>query len=100
MAPYVASKGGVIALTKSLAREFARSGITVNTIPPSVIDTPMLRQAQADGHIRGSEETAAGIPVGRMGTGDDIAAACAFLCSEAASYITGQVIGVNGGSVL
>lgn len=100
MAPYVASKGGVIALTKSLAREFARSGITVNTIPPSVIDTPMLRQAHAEGHIRGPEETAAGIPVGRMGTGDDIAAACAFLCSEAASYITGQVIGVNGGSVV
>jgi 2-hydroxycyclohexanecarboxyl-CoA dehydrogenase len=100
MAPYVASKGGVIALSKSLAREYARSGITVNTIPPSIIDTPMLRQAREDGHIPSAEVTAAGIPVGRLGTGDDIAAACAFLCSDAASYITGQVIGVNGGSVV
>lgn len=100
MAPYVASKGGVIALTKSLAREFGRHGITVNTIPPSVIDTPMLRQAQADGNLPNFEASVSNIPVGRMGSGDDIAAACAFLCSDEAGYITGQVVGVNGGSVV
>jgi 2-hydroxycyclohexanecarboxyl-CoA dehydrogenase len=100
MAHYVASKGGVIALTKSLAREFAPFGITVNNIPPSGIDTPMARQSQAAGHVQSDEQMIAAIPVGRLGTGDDIAAACAFLCSEQAGYITGQVLGVNGGSVL
>ena len=96
MAYYAASKGGVIALTKTLARELARSGITVNTIPPSLVDTPMARHAAAEGLIN-LETMAATVPVGRAGTPDDIAAACAFLCSDAASYITGQVIGVNGG---
>jgi 2-hydroxycyclohexanecarboxyl-CoA dehydrogenase len=100
MAHYVASKGGVIALTKSLAREFAPCGITVNNIPPSGIDTPMARQSQAAGHVQSDEKMIAAIPVGRLGTGDDIAAACVFLCSEEAGYITGQVLGVNGGSVL
>ena len=100
MAHYVASKGGVIALTKSLAREFAPFGITVNTIPPSGIDTPMARQSQAAGNVQSDEQMVAAIPVGRLGTGDDIAAACVFLCSEQAGYITGQVLGVNGGSVL
>jgi 2-hydroxycyclohexanecarboxyl-CoA dehydrogenase len=79
-----------------LARELARSGITVNTIPPSLVDTPMARQAEARGQFD-VEAMAATVPVGRAGTPDDIAAACAFLCSDAASYITGQVIGVNGG---
>ena len=100
MAHYVASKGGVIALTRTLAREYASKGITVNTIPPSSIDTPMSRQAQAEGNLPEHKQWAARIPVGRVGTGDDIAAACGFLCSEAASYITGQVIGVNGGAVI
>jgi 2-hydroxycyclohexanecarboxyl-CoA dehydrogenase len=100
MAHYASSKGGVMVLTKVLAREYAPYGITVNTIPPSSIDTPMARQAQADGNLPAYEVIAARIPVGRVGTGDDIAAACAFLCSEEASYITGQVIGVNGGAVM
>jgi 2-hydroxycyclohexanecarboxyl-CoA dehydrogenase len=100
MAHYASSKGGVMVLTKVLAREYAPYGITVNTIPPSSIDTPMARQAQADGNLPDYEVIAARIPVGRVGTGDDIAAACAFLCSEEASYITGQVIGVNGGAVM
>ncbi|HXY92478.1 MAG TPA: SDR family NAD(P)-dependent oxidoreductase, partial [Acidimicrobiia bacterium] len=100
MAHYVASKGGVIALTKSLAREFAPFGITVNNIPPSGIDTPMARQSQSAGHLQSDEQMIAAIPVGRLGTGDDIAAACVFLCSDDAGYITGQVLGVNGGSVL
>ena len=100
MAHYVASKGGVIALTRTLAREYASKGITVNTIPPSSIDTPMSRQGQAEGNLPGNEQWAARIPVGRLGTGEDIAAACGFLCSEEAGYITGQIIGVNGGSVI
>jgi len=99
MGHYSASKGGVIALTRSLAKEFGTKGITVNTIPPSMIDTPMSRQSQEVGNLPDTEFLAARIPVGRVGTGDDIAAATVFLCSEDAGYITGQVIGVNGGSV-
>jgi NAD(P)-dependent dehydrogenase (short-subunit alcohol dehydrogenase family) len=99
MAHYVASKGGVIALTKALAVELAAHKITVNTIPPTIVDTPMARKAEANGSFPfGSIDNLAGIvPLGRLGTSDDIAAAAAFLCSEDAGYITGQVIGVNGG---
>jgi NAD(P)-dependent dehydrogenase (short-subunit alcohol dehydrogenase family) len=97
MAHYAASKGGVISLTKALAVELARQGITVNTIPPSLVDTPMVAQAQARGDFPGVEVVGPMVPVGRAGTPDDIAGACAFLCSDEASYITGQVIGVNGG---
>jgi 2-hydroxycyclohexanecarboxyl-CoA dehydrogenase len=97
MAHYVASKGGVIGLTKALAVELARRGITVNTIPPSLVDTPMARKAEAAGDFPGVDVVAPMVPLGRAGTPDDIAAACSFLCSEDGSYITGQVIGVNGG---
>ena len=96
MAHYAASKGGVIALTKSLARELAGEGITVNTIPPSLVDTPMARDAEERGLVN-VEAMAAMVPLGRAGTPDDIAGACSFLCSDDGSYITGQVIGVNGG---
>lgn len=99
MAHYVASKGGVIGLTKALARELAGHKITVNTIPPTIVDTPMARKAEASGKFPfGSIDNLAGlVPLGRLGTSDDIAAAAAFLCSEEGGYITGQVIGVNGG---
>ncbi|HVR00066.1 MAG TPA: SDR family NAD(P)-dependent oxidoreductase [Mycobacterium sp.] len=97
---YVASKGGVIALTKTVAREYASQGITANTIPPYTADTPMLRAAQSAGQIPKADAIARMVPAGRVGTGEDIASACTFLCSEAASYITGQIIGVNGGAVL
>ena len=100
MAHYVASKGGVIALTKALALELAQHGITVNCIPPGLTDTPMARRAEAAGDLFKLEKLAARIPIRRAGTPDDIAAACGFLCSEEAGYITGQVIGVNGGMVL
>jgi NAD(P)-dependent dehydrogenase (short-subunit alcohol dehydrogenase family) len=97
-AHYVASKGGVIGLTKALAYELAPQGITVNTIPPSIIDTPMARAAEQSGELPGGLETLAAMtPVRRAGTPDDIAAACAFLCSDQAGFITGQLIGVNGG---
>jgi 2-hydroxycyclohexanecarboxyl-CoA dehydrogenase len=97
MAHYAASKGGVIGLTKALAVELARQGITVNTIPPSLVDTPMARKAEAAGDFPGVDVIAPMVPLGRAGTPADIAAACSFLCSEGGSYITGQLIGVNGG---
>jgi len=97
MAHYAASKGGVIGLTKALASELARSGITVNTIPPSLVDTPMARHAEAVGDFPGVDVIGPMVPLGRAGTPDDIAGACSFLCSDDGSYITGQIIGVNGG---
>jgi 2-hydroxycyclohexanecarboxyl-CoA dehydrogenase len=99
-AHYAATKGGVIALTKTIAREYASQGITVNTIPPFSVDTPMLRAAQDAQLLPGSDVLARMVPAGRLGTGDDIAAACAFLCTDAAGYVTGQVIAPNGGAVL
>ena len=97
MAHYVASKGGVIGLTKALAAELSPKGITVNSIPPSLIDTPMARQATEAGFFPGVEVIAPMTPVRRVGTPEDVAAACAYLCSESAGFVTGQLIGVNGG---
>jgi NAD(P)-dependent dehydrogenase (short-subunit alcohol dehydrogenase family) len=97
MAHYVASKGGVLAFTKALALELAPHGITVNTIPPGFIDTAMTRGAEARGDLPNLEAIIARTPVRRAGTGEDIAAACAFLCSDDAAYITGQALNVNGG---
>ena len=98
-AHYVASKGGVIALTKAVAVEFASKGITANTIPPSIIDTPMAREGETRGDVPGGgmEQLAKMTPVRRVGLPEDIAAACEFLCSDDASFITGQQINVNGG---
>lgn len=101
MAHYAASKAGVIGLTRALALELARRGITVNCVSPGMIDTPMLRRASAGGDIGALEQTAArAVPVGRAGTPEEIAATCGFLCSEEAAFITGQVVAVNGGMVL
>lgn len=100
MAHYAASKGALISLTRSLAREYGGNGITVNNIPPSGIETPMQHASQAAGNLPSNEQIAASIPVGHLGTGDDIAAAVGFLCSEEAGFITGQTLGVNGGSVM
>ncbi|WP_106400934.1 SDR family NAD(P)-dependent oxidoreductase [Actinocorallia populi] len=96
MAAYVAAKSGVVGLTKVLALEFAPRGITVNTIPPGFIDSPMLRDTVERGFVDLEQQTKQ-TPVGRIGRPEDVAATCAFLVSEEASYITGQVIGVNGG---
>jgi len=98
MTHYVASKAGVIGFTKALALELGPKGITVNTIPPGFIDTPMLRGSEARGLLgKGVEYHETQTPVRRIGTPEDIANACAFLVGEDAGYITGQVIGVNGG---
>lgn len=91
-AHYVASKGGLLGLTKALALEYAPTGITVNMVPPGFIDTPMLRASPVD--IAGF---AASLPMRRVGQPEDIAAACAYLASEEASYVTGQTISTNGG---
>jgi 2-hydroxycyclohexanecarboxyl-CoA dehydrogenase len=89
---YVASKGGLMGMTKALALELAPTGITVNMVPPGFIDTPMLRAAPID-----VEAFAKTLPMQRIGQPEDIAAACAYLASEEASYITGQTISTNGG---
>jgi 2-hydroxycyclohexanecarboxyl-CoA dehydrogenase len=92
LAHYVASKGGLLGLTKALASEFAPTGITVNMVPPGFIDTPMLRASPVD-----VDAFAATLPMKRVGQPEDIAAACAFLASEEARYMTGQTISMNGG---
>jgi len=97
---YAAAKGGVVSLARSLAMAYAPLGITVNNIAPSGIETPMQHRGQADGHLPSNEVMAAAIPLGHLGAPDEIAAAVAFLASDAAGFITGQTLGVNGGQVL
>ena len=98
MAHYVAAKAGVMGLTKSLALELGPKGITVNTIPPGFIDTPMLRRQESKGLLgEGVDHHEALTPVRRIGQPEDIAALCSFLVRDEAGYITGQVLGVNGG---
>ncbi|BBY76102.1 3-oxoacyl-ACP reductase [Mycolicibacterium parafortuitum] len=98
MAAYVSSKAGVIGLTKSLALELGPKGITVNTIPPGMVVTPMLEKAIEEGRFTAALEHFAKItPVRRAGRPEDIANAAIFLCQDESSYITGQVIPVNGG---
>src|ERR1700704_1292706 len=97
MSHYVAAKSAVNGLTKSLALEYGPEGITVNAVPPGFIDTPMLRSAEKNGFLGDIQATIDATPVRRMGKPEDIAAECAFLISEEAGYITGQILGVNGG---
>src|ERR1700754_1410625 len=97
MSAYVAAKSAVNGLTKSLALEYGPSGITVNAVPPGFIDTPMLRKAESRGYLGDIDKTIEQTPVRRIGKPEDIAAACSFLISDEAGYITGQILGVNGG---
>lgn len=92
-ANYAASKAGLIALTKVAARELARQQVTVNAIAPGFIDTDMSRTMPEDVTRRFVEQ----IPLGRVGTVDDVVNAALFLCSPLAAYVTGQVLHVNGG---
>ena len=96
MSAYVAAKSAVNGLTKSLALEYGPCGITVNAVTPGFVDTPMLRNAAGRGHFSIQQNIEA-TPVNRIGQPEDFAAACAFLVSEEAGYITGQIVGVNGG---
>jgi 2-hydroxycyclohexanecarboxyl-CoA dehydrogenase len=94
---YAAAKGGVIAFTRSIARENAARGITANVVAPGPIDTPMVHQAvQARGDKLMNAMTGATL-MGRLGTAQEVAAAVVFLASDAASYITGEALGVSGG---
>lgn len=95
---YAASKGGQIAFTKSLAVELARHGVTVNAVAPGWVETEMTAKAFTDENFRRSVETT--IPLGRIASPDDVALPVLFLCSEWARHITGEVLNVNGGSVL
>ncbi|MFM8283632.1 MAG: 3-oxoacyl-ACP reductase family protein [Planctomycetaceae bacterium] len=90
---YAASKGGIVALTKVAAREFARQGTTVNCVAPGFVATDIL----ADMPPEVTDKFVAAIPLGRLGQIDDVVNAVAFLCSPRSGYVTGQVIHVNGG---
>lgn len=99
MALYTATKGGVISMTRSLAVELGRHGITVNSVSPGFIDTPMARRA-IDGDLFPVpyEQIIATYPIPRLGRPEEIAAAIAFFASDDAGYVTGQLLGVNGGT--
>jgi NAD(P)-dependent dehydrogenase (short-subunit alcohol dehydrogenase family) len=97
---YSATKGGVIAMTKTIALDYARRGVTANSVAPFVIDSPLLRQQQQDGKLPATEVLTQTIPARKLGDGEDVAAVCSFLCSDGAGYVNGQVIGVNGGAVV
>jgi 3-oxoacyl-[acyl-carrier protein] reductase len=95
-ANYAAAKAGIIGFTKSTAREVASRGITVNAIAPGFIDTEMTQRLKEDKR----QELMSRIPLGYLGSPDDIAEAVAFLASEEARYITGQVLAVDGGMTM
>ncbi len=96
-AVYAAAKGGVIAFTQSIARENGRKGITANVVAPGPIDTPLLQAAVAQGGARLLAAMTGATLTGRLGTPDEVAAAVAFLVSDAAGFITGETLGVSGG---
>ena len=96
-ADYAASKGAMISYVKSMCIEVAPRGITVNSVAPGWVDTEMAEPAYGGG---GKERIARGIPVGRVASPRDIAGPIVFLCSELARHITGEIVNVNGGSVL
>jgi 3-oxoacyl-[acyl-carrier protein] reductase len=95
-ANYVASKAGVIGFTKAMARELASRGITVNAVAPGFIQTEMTEKLTDEQ----KQKLVQNIPLGRMGTPQDVAKIVAFLCSKDADYLTGQVISVDGGMAM
>ncbi|HXT15517.1 MAG TPA: SDR family oxidoreductase [Gemmatimonadaceae bacterium] len=96
-ADYAASKGAMISFVKSLAPELGKRGITVNSVAPGWVDTEMCEQPFSNG---GRDRIAAGIPIGRIAAPRDIAGPIVFLCSDLARHMTGEIVNVNGGSVL
>lgn len=99
MSHYYASKGGVMTLTRSMAAEFGPKGITVNSVSPGFIDTPMSRRAIDSGDLPDPAAIYGLYPVPRLGRPEEVAAACAYFASEDAGYVTAQLLGVNGGAV-
>lgn len=95
VAAYAASKAGIHALVKSIASEYGRTGVTANAVAPALIDTEMIASMLAS-----MPDPRERVPVGRLGTPDDVAAIVAFLCSGHAGYITGEVVDVNGGFLI
>jgi NAD(P)-dependent dehydrogenase (short-subunit alcohol dehydrogenase family) len=95
---YAAAKAGVIGFTKALAIDVGPHGVTVNAVAPGLVDTPMLRASGLSDAVRAA--TIAQMPIRRLGTPEDVAAACLFLVSEAAGWFTGQVLSPNGGGHL
>jgi 2-hydroxycyclohexanecarboxyl-CoA dehydrogenase len=97
---YSASKGAVISMTRSLAQALGQFGVTVNNIPPGSVMQTIMSEANRSRFTMPPEKLAQALPVRRLGIPDDIANACAWLCSEDTGYVTGQTIGVNGGRVV
>ncbi|MER6979623.1 SDR family NAD(P)-dependent oxidoreductase [Streptomyces carpinensis] len=95
-APYTAAKHGVVGLTRSVALQYAPLGVRVNTVCPGTIETPMVDRMTAAGELD-LDATLAATPMKRLGTGEEIAAAVLWLCSDAASYVTGAALPVDGG---
>ena len=95
-ADYAASKGALISFTKSVAVELADRDVTVNCVAPGWIDTEMVEKPLAEGRAR----IEAAIPLGRVASADDVAGPIVFLCSALARHVTGEILNVNGGSVL
>jgi len=101
MVAYSAAKAGVIGLSKAVARELGGQGVTCNVISPGAIDTPMLRRSMAAGVIASTRETTRAITLmGRVGTVEEISAAALYFVSDEAAFVTGQIIGVNGGEYM
>jgi len=96
-AHYTASKAGVLGLSRHLAREAAPYGITVNAISPGIVDTPMVRRQAPPGRL---EELAWSIPLGRLGTPEEVAQLVVFLASDQAAYITGANVDIHGGELI
>jgi len=99
LSPYVASKHAVMGLTKSAAIEYAKSNIRINAINPGFIETEMIDRFNENRGNNAEEQLTSIVPMGRMGTSDEMAASVIFLCSPAASYMTGQSLVVDGGYV-
>jgi NAD(P)-dependent dehydrogenase (short-subunit alcohol dehydrogenase family) len=99
MPAYTASKHGVAGLTKAAALEYARAGIRVNAVCPGVIRTPMVERFFFSRHARAESRLTAVEPIGRLGTPEEVAAAVVWLCSDAASFVTGHTMAVDGGLV-
>ena len=100
MATYAGSKGAIVSMTRSMAQELGPLGITVNNIPPGSVMGTIMSEASREKFQIPSEVLLQTIPVRRMGEPNDIANACAWLCLDESSYVTGQTIGVNGGRVV